>query len=91
MVAFRWDPCFLTGLPTVDEQHHYLVDIINQFGEHLMQPQGASQDEVERLIDELKRYTIYHFDDEEALMLRTGMDARLSPATRRNMRSSCRM
>lgn len=76
MVAFRWDPCFLTGLPTVDEQHHYLVDIINQFGEHLMRPQGASQDEVERLIDELKRYTIYHFDDEEALMLRTGMDAR---------------
>jgi len=76
MEAFRWDPCFLTGLPTVDEQHHYLVDLINQFGEHLMQPEGASPDEIERLIQELKRYTIYHFEDEEALMARSGMDPR---------------
>ncbi|NCP40278.1 MAG: hypothetical protein GW848_07190 [Rhodoferax sp.] len=25
MQAFRWDHCFLTGRPTVDQQHHYLV------------------------------------------------------------------
>ncbi len=76
MEAFRWDQCFLTGLPSVDEQHHYLVDLINQFGEHLMQPEGAGPDEIERLIQELKRYTVYHFEDEEALMVRSGMDAR---------------
>jgi len=74
--AFDWEPCFLTGLPTVDEQHHYLVDIINEFGRHLLQPQGASADEVELLLQELERYTTYHFDDEEALMQRSGMDAR---------------
>jgi len=62
--AFHWEPCFLTGLPTVDEQHHYLVDIINEFGRHLLQPQGASADEVELLLQELERYTTYHFDDE---------------------------
>ncbi len=76
MDAFRWDTCFLTGLPTVDGQHHYLVDIINQFGTHLLLPQGASPDEVERLLQELERYTTYHFDDEEALMQRSGMDER---------------
>lgn len=68
MQAFSWDPCFLTGLPTVDEQHHYLVDIINQFGDALVRPQGASAEEIEQLFAELVRYTQYHFTEEEALM-----------------------
>lgn len=68
MEAFRWDPCFVTGLPAVDEQHHYLVNTINQFGEALMRPQGASADEIEQLFRELVRYTQYHFGEEEALM-----------------------
>lgn len=75
MKAFRWDPCFLTGLPTVDEQHHYLVDIINQFGDALIRPQGASHAEIEVLFDELQRYTVYHFQEEEALMERSGVYA----------------
>jgi len=73
MKAFRWDPCFLTGLPTVDEQHHYLIDIINQFGDALMRPQGASAGEIEALFQELQRYTVYHFREEEALMESSGI------------------
>ena len=73
MKAFRWDPCFLTGLPTVDEQHHYLIDIINQFGDALMRPQGASAQEIESLFQELRSYTVYHFQEEEALMERSGV------------------
>lgn len=73
MKAFRWDPCFLTGLPTVDEQHHYLIDIINQFGDALMRPQGASAGEIESLFQELQRYTVYHFREEEALMESSGV------------------
>jgi diguanylate cyclase (GGDEF)-like protein/hemerythrin-like metal-binding protein len=73
MKAFRWDPCFLTGLPTVDEQHHYLIDIINQFGDALMRPQGASTQEIESLFEELRRYTVYHFQEEEALMKNSGV------------------
>jgi len=73
MKAFRWDPCFLTGLPTVDEQHHYLVDLINKFGDALMRPAGASDAEVEALFLELQRYTLYHFQEEEALMVQRGV------------------
>lgn len=73
MQAFRWDTVFLTGLPTVDEQHHYLVDRINQFGDALMRPTGASRAEVESLFQELKRYTLYHFQEEEALMVQRGV------------------
>lgn len=75
MEAFRWDPCFLTGLPTVDEQHHYLVNLINQFGQALMRAQGASAEEVDALSQELQRYADYHFQDEEALMVSSGVYA----------------
>ncbi|MCB8746844.1 bacteriohemerythrin [Rhodoferax sp. U2-2l] len=75
MKAFRWDPCFLTGLPTVDDQHHALVDMINRFGHALMRPQGASAAEIEALFQDLKRYTIYHFREEEALMEQRGVYA----------------
>lgn len=36
MEAFRWNPCFVTGLTDVDEQHHRLVDAINRFGDMVM-------------------------------------------------------
>ena len=73
MKAFRWDPCFLTGLPAIDEQHHYLIDCINQFGDALMRPQGASAQELEALFQELRRYTVDHFQEEEALMESSGV------------------
>ncbi|MBK7612963.1 MAG: hypothetical protein IPJ08_00505 [Burkholderiales bacterium] len=31
MESFVWEPCFVTGLAMVDEQHHRLVDLINRF------------------------------------------------------------
>jgi len=73
MESFRWDQCFVTGLPMVDEQHHYLVDLINQFGNLLMQHQGVTPAEIEQLFQELKSYTQYHFKEEEALMVRANM------------------
>lgn len=73
MQAFQWDTCFLTGLPTVDEQHHGLVDLINQFGDALMRSTGVRADEVEKLFQALKRYTLFHFQEEEALMQERGV------------------
>lgn len=66
--SFHWDPCFLTGLPTVDEQHQRLVDLINRFGTVLVRPQGAGADEIEQLLTQLLAYAKVHFQDEEALM-----------------------
>lgn len=74
MESFQWDQCFVTGQAMVDEQHHYLVDLINQFGDLLMQPEGASAQEIEALFGELTRYTQYHFQEEEALMADAGLD-----------------
>ena len=76
MPSFEWTPCFVTGLTTVDEQHHRLVDVINQLGELLMRPQGSSADEIEAVFGELASYAEFHFQDEEALMLQAGLDPR---------------
>ena len=76
MESFQWDQCFVTGQAMVDEQHHYLVDLINQFGRQLRQPEGASEQEILQLFQELFRYTQYHFAEEEDLMVRSWDDMR---------------
>lgn len=76
MEAFQWSPCFVTGLTTVDEQHHRLVDLINQFGELLMRPHGDWVDDIEAVFAELADYAKVHFQDEEILMAQAGLDPR---------------
>lgn len=76
MNSFEWDECFVTGLDTVDVQHHELVDLINRFGELLMQSGAATQVEADCLFEELANYTRHHFKEEEALMHSSGLDSR---------------
>lgn len=70
--SFIWTKDFETGLPTVDEQHHRLVDLINQFSDSLIN-QTLSEKESTALFEKLKDYTHYHFNEEEALMRACGL------------------
>ncbi len=76
MESFQWDPCFLTGLTTVDEQHHRLVDLINRYGDLLLQPRIESAPQTETVFRELADYARYHFREEEAEMARHELDRR---------------
>lgn len=76
MEAFRWNPCFVTGLTDVDEQHHRLVDAINRFGDMVMRQEGASIEELDEVFVELAAYARYHFAEEETLMTAMRLDAR---------------
>lgn len=76
MESFHWDQHFVTGLDKVDEQHHHLVDVINQFGELLTRPEDVAFDDIERVFGELAAYAQYHFREEESLMNETGVDPR---------------
>lgn len=76
MDAFQWNPCFLTGLSEVDEQHHRLVEVINRFGELVMREDGASPQELETVFGELAAYAHYHFTEEEAMMAALQLDPR---------------
>ena len=76
MKAFQWNACFITGLHDVDEQHHRLVDLINRFGELIMDRDGATDASLDSVFLELADYSRYHFDDEEALMVAERLDPR---------------
>ena len=62
MKTFIWDPRFVTGLETVDQQHHRLVDLINQLGEYMVTDRSETGLEVFPPADRLCRY---HFAEEE--------------------------
>lgn len=75
MEAFVWDTRFVSGIASIDEQHHKLVDITNQLGDTLLQG-NVPEEELDGLFKELTDYAHFHFKDEEALMFRAGVDDR---------------
>ncbi len=80
MESFRWDQCFVTGLPEVDEQHHRLVDLVNRFGDGLTTKEGTSPEEIQAVFLELAAYAQHHFREEESLMAGAGVDSRHTTA-----------
>lgn len=72
MDAFVWDDNFTTGLQRVDDQHHRLVDLVNQLGESLIDRQ-LSAHALEAIFTQLADYASYHFSEEERLMEKSGI------------------
>ncbi|MGC9528362.1 MAG: GGDEF domain-containing protein [Limnospira sp.] len=72
MESFQWTRQFETGLQEVDDQHHYLVNLINQLGSRLVENELIDNDIVV-LFRELFNYTQYHFQEEEELMQRVNI------------------
>ncbi len=75
METFVWDQRFVTGLPTVDEQHQHLVGIINRVGDMLVATH-VGEAELQAIFKELADYARYHFAEEEKLMEAAGLDRR---------------
>lgn len=76
MEFFKWDEHFLTGLKRIDEQHHQLVNIMNDFIRLLTREENAPKAEIERVFGLLGNYAHQHFSDEEAMMRAVGIDQR---------------
>ena len=74
MQTFHWDQRYETGLKEVDDQHRYLVEVINRFGEQLTRAAGAEWDEVQTVFAEVADYARYHFTEEENLAAAAGLD-----------------
>jgi hemerythrin len=72
MDPFPWGEKFLTGQKGVDEQHFYLVSLINKFIE-LITENKVSLGEVNEVYAALEDYSIYHFLEEEQLMRDVGI------------------
>lgn len=75
MQVFQWDPSFATGNVEIDEQHQYLIGIINDFGE-LLEKGAVCPDEIGKACAKLADYARYHFGLEEQLMTAVNLDQR---------------
>jgi len=62
---FPWDDNFNTGLDEIDQQHRKLVQLLNVLASHLAFHTDLPQ--LHTIIEELKAYTVYHFQAEEAI------------------------
>ncbi|MES9941428.1 MAG: bacteriohemerythrin [Candidatus Thiodiazotropha sp. 6PLUC2] len=62
---FPWDENFNTGLPTVDEQHCKLVQMLNELASQFAFE--SEQVDLNKVFNGLLDYTVYHFETEEAI------------------------
>lgn len=83
METFLWDRHFTTGLETVDQQHHRLVELINRLGDSVADS-TSSDEAVKTIFAELADYARYHFHEEERLMAASGIDPRHCELHRRH-------
>lgn len=75
MDVIQWQQDFEIGIVEIDQQHHHLVDVTNQFGKLLSQDK-IDLTELENVFNELVSYTQYHFQTEEKLMASVHIDER---------------
>lgn len=64
----QWDDSLNIGIDAIDEQHRYLIDLINDLHEVVSQKRGAR--DVARLIKATDAYAKVHFHAEEQMMQR---------------------
>ena len=76
MALMTWNEHFETGIPIVDEQHQWLIDLVNTSAPILAVRSKANLERAENLLDQLLQYASFHFETEDALMARYGIDGR---------------
>ena len=75
-MAFEWNDSFNTGIAIVDQQHHVLVDMINEVAPVLSANEALSEEQSRFVLDQMGAYAATHFKTEESLMKEHGVDAR---------------
>ncbi|HBE03794.1 MAG: hypothetical protein A2096_15920 [Spirochaetes bacterium GWF1_41_5] len=66
MPIFEWDKDFEVTVETFNEQHRYLVSLINNLYNEMKAGKGSAY--MEKLLDELVVYAASHFQNEEEMM-----------------------
>jgi hemerythrin-like metal-binding protein len=64
----KWDDSLSLGITRIDDQHRKMVDLANGVLEAIRRKQGQAV--IRPLVQELREYTVTHFQDEEAFMER---------------------
>lgn len=74
-----WKDEYATGVDSIDEQHRRLLEIAGDAYDLLKNQMYTDKyDKIIEIIEELKNYTMYHFDSEEQYMESIGYKKILS-------------
>ena len=66
MNFITWKDSFSVGIPSIDDQHKKLVEMINNLFSEFSK--GITDEFLNEIIKELEKYTMYHFSYEEKFM-----------------------
>ena len=81
----KWEEGYSIGVESIDEQHKQLFEIANRIYVLLKNELITDKyDKIIEIIDELKSYTIYHFNSEEDYMRSIGYKKFLSQKAAHN-------
>jgi hemerythrin-like metal-binding protein len=69
-IFILWNELYNIGIQIIDVQHKKLVDILNELYESFVDQ--TSGQKLNKILDELKDYTVYHFGVEEDLFIKFG-------------------
>lgn len=76
MSLITWNDYFVTGIDIIDEQHRWLIDLINRAATVLVMPYASTHEAADELLDQLTEYAVFHFQTEARLMTEYGIDRR---------------
>ena len=78
---YQWKEEYALGIDEIDGQHRRLIEIANEVYTVLNDQWRLDKyNQILKVLDELKAYTVYHFQSEEAYMERIGYKKRFSHA-----------
>ena len=78
---YHWRDEYVLGVDEIDGQHRRLIEIANEVYMVLNDQWRLDKyNQILKVLDELKAYTIYHFQSEEAYMEKIGYKKRFSHA-----------
>ena len=67
MDKLAWDEGYRTGMPEIDDVHMLFVSLVNKIYNYLQEQRD--EDFLKRTLDELLKYTEFHFASEENMMI----------------------
>ncbi|MBI2309245.1 MAG: bacteriohemerythrin [Rhodocyclales bacterium] len=76
MPLMQWNEHFATGIAIIDEQHRWLIDLVNASAPVLALNSRRHHEQADDLLDQLMNYAAFHFQTEEGLMRGYAIDAR---------------
>lgn len=85
MTFMPWTKELETGIPQIDEQHKWLVDLTNKLYDSTSNDRQINSAEIGNILEQLVDYTINHFIAEETLFANLGYPETTSHVKQHNM------